>query len=60
MALDHGGFTFAAFDHVGINRALHEEIHRADLFGNFFKRTDKFFADDLTLLFGLGNAFQFR
>ena len=33
MTLDDGGVTMAAFDDIGIDRSLHQEIHRAQLFG---------------------------
>ena len=55
MALDHRRISFAALDHVGINRSLHEHIDLAQLLCLILKYADKFLADDLSLLLRLGN-----
>ena len=56
VALDHGGIAETGFNHVGVNRALDQEIDLADFLCLRLEDTDKFFADDLTLRFGLGYA----
>ncbi len=47
-----------AFDHVGIERALRQEIRPADLCGLFLKHGDEFAANELALLFRVGEASQ--
>ena len=56
MALDHRRISFAALDHVGINRSLHKHIDLAQLLCLILKYADKFLTDNFTFLFGLGNA----
>ena len=59
MALDDHAFAAdAAFHHVGIDGALDQKVHLADLFGFFFKNTDEFFSDDLAFTLGIGDALQ--
>ena len=59
VTLDDRGSALAALDDVGINRSLHQEIHGADRLCLAFEYFDKFFADDLALLFGIAHAFKF-
>ncbi len=60
VAFDYDGFAAeAAFHHVRIDRALHEEIHRADFFCLFFKHADELFPNDPAFLLGLLHAGQF-
>ena len=58
VGFDDGGFAEAAFDDVGVDGALDEEIDAADLFRFPFKDADKFFADDLALSLGIGDALK--
>ena len=58
VALDDRRLPHAAFDNVGVDRALHEEIDLADLLRLFLKHADELFADDLTLAFGVFHAFE--
>ena len=46
----------AAFQNVGINGTLREEFDAVLLSGLLLEHADKLRADDLALLFGLGNA----
>ena len=48
----------AAFDDVGINGSLSQEMNAVQLSGLFLKYTDKLSADNLSLLFRIRNAFQ--
>ena len=50
MRLYHSRLAEAGLDHIRIYRALHQEVHSADLFRFFLEYTDKFLADDLPLL----------
>ena len=59
VGFDDGGFAEAAFDDVGIDGALDEKIDLPDLFCFPFKDADKFFADDLPLGLGIGDALEF-
>ena len=56
MALDYRRISFAALDHVGINRSLHEHVDLAQLLCLILKYADKFLADDLSLLLRLSNT----
>src|SRR3546814_17282208 len=47
-----------AFDHVGIKRALREEIGATDLLRFFLEHIAEFAAAELALLFGIGDAGQ--
>ena len=59
VALDDGGLAAqTALDDVGIDGALCQEIHLADLLGLFLEDTDELLADDLALALRLGNACQ--
>ena len=58
MGFDDCGISQTAFDDIGINRTLHQIIYLADFSCFIFKYTDKFRADDFTLLFGVGYALQ--
>ena len=44
------------FDHIGIERALGQEIGTAQLLRLLLEHVDEQAADDLALLFGVGNA----
>ena len=46
VALDDGGVAGAGLDHIGIDGALDQVIHLADLFGLRLKDTDEFLPDD--------------
>ena len=48
-----------AFDHVGIERALRQEIGAADLFRLGVEHVDEQPADGLALLFGIADACEF-
>ena len=56
VALDHGGIAETGFNHVGVDRALDEEVDFADLLGFGLEDADKLFADDLALCLGLRDA----
>lgn len=58
VGFDDGGFAEPAFDDVGVDGALDEEIDLSDFFRFPFKDTDKFFADDLALSLGVGDALE--
>ena len=58
MALDDGGLALAGLDHVRVDRALHEEVHRADLMRDLLEDADELLADDLPLPLRLFNARQ--
>ena len=49
----------SALHDIGINSSLRQEINPFQLSCFFFKNTDKFSADDLSLLFRICNALQF-
>lgn len=59
VAFDDGGIARAAFDDVGIDGALGEEVDGADFSAFFFEDADKFFADNFSLLLGVGDALEF-
>ena len=48
----------AAFDHIGINGALHQIGYLAQLTGLFLKDADELLADDLALFFRFGHTRQ--
>ena len=58
VRLDHCRFAKARFDHIRIDGSLYQEVHRTDLLGLFFKYTNEFFANDLTLLFRFCHSCQ--
>ena len=60
MALDDSGVPGARFDHVGINGALRQEVHLADLLGLFLKNPDELLPDDLPLMLGLVHPGQLQ
>ena len=60
MGLDDRALALAALNDVWIDGALHQKVHRADLFRLFFKDVDELRADDLALLLGVGDARKFR
>ena len=47
-----------AFDDVGIERALRQELGAADFFGFGLEHLDEIFADNLALSFRIGDAGQ--
>ena len=59
VALYNCRLTLAAFDYIGINRALNKVINLAYLLGYLFERTDELLAYYLALCFGVGNALEF-
>ena len=59
VALDDGGVAGAGLDHIGIDGALDQVIHLADLFGLRLKDTDEFLPDDLPLALRLADAGEF-
>src|SRR5574341_1182096 len=44
------------FDHVRIQSSLHQKIHLTQLFSLFLKDLNELVSDDLSLLFGVGDA----
>ena len=58
VALDDGGVAGAGLDHVGIDGALSQEVHGANILGLLLKDADELLADDLALLLGLGDTGQ--
>lgn len=59
MGLDQLVFAVgAALDDVGEDGALRQELHLAELLRFFLEDADELFADDLTLLLGVGDALQ--
>ncbi len=53
VGFDYGAFSKPAFDHIRIDRSLHQKVHRTDLLCFLLKDTDKFFSNDLSLCFRL-------
>ena len=49
MALDRGGVTRPGFDDVGVDRALGQEVHGADLLSLFLEHADELLAYGLSL-----------
>ena len=63
VELDHPrGFVgrAAAFDDVGVDRPLRQELGAVHLGGLFGENVDELFADDLPLLLRVGDPGQFR
>ena len=61
VALDHDAFTAqAGLHHIGIDGALCQKIHSADLLGLLLEHADELLADDLALALRLGYARQLR
>ena len=58
VALDDGGVPLAGFDHVGVDGALGQIVHGADLLTLPLENADKLLADDLALVLRLLNAGQ--
>ena len=58
VALDDGGVAGAGLDDVGIDGALDQVVHLADLLGLRLKDPDKLLADDLALALGIADAGQ--
>ena len=58
VALDDGGVAGARLDHVGVDGALGQEVHGADLLGLLLKDPDELLADDLPLALGLRDTGQ--
>ena len=58
VALDDGGVAEAGLDDVGVDGALGQEVHLADLLGFLLKDPDELLADDLALVLRLRDAGQ--
>ena len=58
VALDDRRIAGAGLDDIGVDGALRQEIHLADLLRFLLKDADEFFADDLALSLRLGHAGQ--
>ena len=58
VALDDGGVAGARLDHVGVDGALGQEVHGADLLGLLLKDPDELLADDLPLALRLRDPGQ--
>ena len=56
VALDRGRVLRARLDHVGVQRALHEEARVGQAAGGFLEHADEELADRLALLLGIGDA----
>ena len=59
VAFDDRRVARAAFDDVGVDRALDEVIDLADFLGLFLENADEFLADDLALGLRVGDAGKF-
>ena len=63
MALDRDRWSAGeadAFDHIGIERTLRQEIGAADFLRFLFEHVDEFPADEFALLFRVGDAGKAR
>ena len=58
VALDDGSVASTGLDDIGVNGALSQEVHSANLLGLFLKDADKLLTDDLTLVLGLFHTSQ--
>ena len=58
VRLYNSGIACTAFDNIGVNRTLYKKIDLAYLLCFFLKYTDEFFADGLSLCFGVGYTFK--
>ena len=58
MAFDGAGISSTAFDHIGINGTLHQNIDISQLPGFFLKDTNELFPDDPALAFRLRHTVQ--
>ena len=60
VALDHrcGAVAAATFDHIGVQRALHEELRVAQPTGVLFEDAYEQLTDDLALRLGLGHTLE--
>ena len=58
VALDGGGVARAGLDDVGVDGALGQEVHLADLLGLLFEDPDELLTDDLAFALGLGDPGQ--
>ena len=58
MGLNHRTLAESGFDHVCVDRALAEEIDRADFLCLALKDANKLLADNLPLLLGLFDSLQ--
>ena len=61
MTLDHAcsSVNTTAFNHVGIQRSLHQELCVGDSASVFFKNTNKGFTNCFALRLRLGDALEF-
>ena len=55
---DHAFAAQTGLHHIGVDGALCQEVHGADLLGFLLKDADKLLADDLALVLRLGHAGQ--
>ena len=60
VALDVRRRLRAALDHVGVERALHQEPRAGVLAGHLLEHADELLADDLALALGVGDARELR
>ncbi len=60
VGLDLGRFSRPRFDHVGIERALHEEARLAEFVRLFFERADELLADYLALVLRIRDPGELR
>ena len=58
VGFDDCGLAEAAFDYIGINRALHQVIHRADFLCLFLEYADKLLSDELSLALRFRHALE--
>ena len=58
MGLHHLGCLCATLYNIGIDGTLSQEVDAVQFTGFFLKDADKLAADNLALLFGVGNVFQ--
>ena len=56
VAFYYRRFACSRFDNVGINRSLNEEVDGTYFLCLGFENADKFFADNLSFRFGIGNS----
>jgi hypothetical protein len=61
MTLDHAcsSVNTATFNHIGVQRSLHQELCISDSTSVFFKNPHKGFTNCFALCFRLGNSLEF-
>ena len=60
MTFDDRRISSARLNHIRINGTLHQVIYPSNLFGLFFKYTDKFLANEFAFFLRFGYTGQFR